>query len=101
MQIKNKKVAAKGGAVGAVIATILGVVFTMEGGYVNNPKDPGGETNHGITKAVALSHKILRRKSGKLTKSLQILKIRMESLEISSVKEFLYSYLLTSRRAHV
>lgn len=57
MQIKNKKVAAKGGAVGAVIATILGVVFTMEGGYVNNPKDPGGETNHGITKAVAMSHK--------------------------------------------
>lgn len=57
MQIKNKQVAAKGGAVGAVVAAILGVVFTMEGGYVNNPKDPGGETNHGITKAVAVSHK--------------------------------------------
>jgi len=40
----NKKVAAKGGAVSAVVATILGVVFSMEGGYVNHPKDPGGET---------------------------------------------------------
>lgn len=25
----------------------------IEGGYVNDPDDPGGETNHGITKAVA------------------------------------------------
>ena len=24
-----------------------------EGGYSNNPADPGGETNHGVTKAVA------------------------------------------------
>lgn len=53
----NKKLAAKGGAVGTVVAGILTAVFAFEGGYSNNPKDPGGETNHGITKQVALSHK--------------------------------------------
>lgn len=37
---------------GAVL-TILAAVFAGEGGYVNDPKDPGGETNHGITIAVA------------------------------------------------
>lgn len=53
----NKKLAAKGGAVGAVVAAILSSVFMLEGGYVNDPKDPGGETNHGVTKKVAQSHK--------------------------------------------
>lgn len=28
----------------------------VEGGYSNNPKDAGGETNHGITVAVARKH---------------------------------------------
>jgi lysozyme family protein len=27
-----------------------------EGGYVNNPHDPGGETNYGITKRVAVDY---------------------------------------------
>lgn len=27
-----------------------------EGGYVNDPRDPGGETNWGITKRVAMAH---------------------------------------------
>lgn len=61
----NKKLATRGGAVGAVVAAILGSVFMLEGGYVNDPKDPGGETNHGITKKVAQSHKeVLAREYG-------------------------------------
>ena len=31
-------------------------VLAHEGGYTNNPKDRGGETNWGVTKAVAISH---------------------------------------------
>ena len=31
-------------------------VLEHEGGYVNHPSDPGGETNHGITKRVAENH---------------------------------------------
>ncbi len=30
--------------------------YTAERGYSNNPQDPGGETNHGITIAVARRH---------------------------------------------
>lgn len=40
------------GVAGAV-ATILAAVFALEGGYVNHPNDPGGETNHGVTINVA------------------------------------------------
>ena len=29
---------------------IIEVVLHHEGGYVNDPKDPGGETNYGISK---------------------------------------------------
>ena len=38
-----------------VLATIGAVIYT-EGGYVNDPNDSGGATNHGITEAVAREH---------------------------------------------
>ena len=31
---------------------IIGITLHHEGGYVNHPKDPGGETNLGVTKRV-------------------------------------------------
>ena len=43
-------------SVGAAVLAIAAGVFAVEGGYSNNPADPGGETNHGVTAAVARSH---------------------------------------------
>lgn len=42
-----------GGTVLTAALAIVAAVLSVEGGYVNNPKDPGGETNHGVTVAVA------------------------------------------------
>lgn len=47
------KTAKVGGGIGSVAAAIIAAIFAVEGGYVNDPKDPGGETNHGVTKVVA------------------------------------------------
>jgi lysozyme family protein len=44
---------ARKGAVAAAIALILGGVYAVEGGYVNDPKDPGGATRYGVTEQVA------------------------------------------------
>ena len=44
------------GSVGAVVLAIIGGVFALEGGYVDNPADPGGKTNHGVTEQVAREH---------------------------------------------
>jgi lysozyme family protein len=42
--------------IGSVAAAIISAVVAVEGGYVNDAHDPGGETNHGITKTVAVAH---------------------------------------------
>lgn len=47
-----KKAAPRAGA--AAIALMIASVIAVEGGYVNHPADPGGETNMGITKRVAV-----------------------------------------------
>lgn len=37
----------------AIFDTLFDRLMKHEGGYVNNPNDPGGETMWGVTKAVA------------------------------------------------
>lgn len=51
MPITSKHVGISG-----VAASVIAAVIAIEGGYVNDPHDPGGETNHGITKTVAVAN---------------------------------------------
>ena len=54
MAVTKKKVAfGTSAGIAAMVAVILGGVYHDEGGYVNHASDPGGETNLGVTKAVA------------------------------------------------
>jgi lysozyme family protein len=46
---------AAGGIAAAALAMIASVI-AVEGGYVNHPADPGGETHMGITKVVAVQN---------------------------------------------
>ena len=43
-------------SIGALIIAVVGGVVATEGGYVNDPNDAGGATNHGITEQVAREH---------------------------------------------
>ena len=45
-----------GAGLASAVLAILASVFALEKGYVNDPNDPGGETNHGVTVAVARQH---------------------------------------------
>lgn len=57
---RMKFIAAAAAAALAVISPvavqIIDPTIAVEGGYVNHPDDPGGETNMGITKKVAVEH---------------------------------------------
>lgn len=44
----NKKI-----TISSVAAAILSAIVAVEGGYVNDPDDPGGPTKYGITQSVA------------------------------------------------
>jgi lysozyme family protein len=55
--ISSRKGAAKKGfGLSAAVLAILASTIAVEGGYVNDPRDPGGETNKGVTKRVAVAH---------------------------------------------
>jgi len=49
----NSLVTRGAAALSAAVITILAGVYASEGGYVNNPNDPGGATNYGVTESVA------------------------------------------------
>lgn len=49
----GKQKAAAGGLLALALAGIIGAVYSDEGGFVNNPRDPGGATNYGVTEIVA------------------------------------------------
>lgn len=48
----------------------LAFTLQFEGGYVNHPADPGGETNRGVTKRV---YDAYRMKSGKIRQSVRLI----------------------------
>jgi hypothetical protein len=54
--ISGKVAAKKAGGIAAAVLVLLAGVIAREGGYVNHPADPGGETNMGITKVVAVKN---------------------------------------------
>lgn len=49
------KLSARKGGIAAAAIAMIAATMALEGGYVNHPADPGGETNRGITKRVAVA----------------------------------------------
>ena len=64
----------------------LETILHHEGGYVNHPKDPGGETNLGVTKRVYQEHG-----GTKDMKDLLVEDVDSESSTNSSQKDTLYN----------
>lgn len=53
MAVTNKTKIGTG--ISGIAAAIIAAIFAVEGGYTDDPHDPGGETNHGVTKQVAVA----------------------------------------------
>lgn len=53
MALKSSRTVGISTGIGVIAAMIIASLFSVEGGYVDHPKDPGGATNHGITEKVA------------------------------------------------
>lgn len=51
---RSGKAPVKAAGLTGIVATLIAGVIAVEGGYVNHPNDPGGETNMGITKVIAV-----------------------------------------------
>lgn len=56
MKIVAAATAAALGLLAPAALQIIEPTIAIEGGHVNHPNDPGGETNKGITKKVAVAH---------------------------------------------
>ena len=54
----------------SAFSTALNFVLRWEGGYVNHPADPGGETNYGVTRSV-YSH--YRKSKGLVDRSVRLI----------------------------
>ena len=53
---RPSKPSATKASLAAIITAMIAGTVALEGGYVNHPSDPGGETKNGITKRVAVAH---------------------------------------------
>ena len=50
-----------------LIEQITAAIISHEGGYVNDPDDPGGPTKYGVTLATAQQHNLDKNSDGRVT----------------------------------